>query len=52
LRQDVACVKMHQALSAVGAVSDLHLLSTYSHGLGSIKGLIEPCMGIVAAFLD
>jgi acetyl esterase/lipase len=48
----VACVKMHQALSAVGAVSDLHLLSTYAHAVWRIKSLIEPCMGIVAAFLD
>ena len=48
----VACVKMHKALSEVGAVSDLHLLSTYSHAIWRIKSLIEPCMDIVAAFLD
>jgi acetyl esterase/lipase len=48
----VASVTMHKALSAVGAVSDLYLLSSYSHGLSSIKGLIEPCMGMVAEFLD
>jgi len=48
----VACVKMHKALSAVGAVSDLHLLSTYAHAIWRIKSLIEPCMGIVGPFLD
>jgi hypothetical protein len=43
---------MHKALSAVGAVSDLHLLSTYAHAIWRIKSLIEPCMGIVGPFLD
>jgi acetyl esterase/lipase len=48
----VASVMMHKALSEVGAVSDLHLLSTYSHAVWRIKSLIEPCMDIVAPFLD
>jgi hypothetical protein len=43
---------MHKALCAVGAVSDLHVISTYSHAVWRIKSLIEPCMDIVAAFLD
>jgi acetyl esterase/lipase len=48
----VASVKMQAALSAIGAVSDLHVLSTYSHAVWRIKSLIEPVMDIVAPFLD
>jgi acetyl esterase/lipase len=48
----VASVKMHRALCAVGAVSDLHVLSTYSHAVWRIKSLIGPTMDIVAPFLD
>jgi acetyl esterase/lipase len=48
----VASVMMHKALCAVGAVSDLHVISTYSHAVWRIKSLIEPCMDIVAPFLD
>jgi acetyl esterase/lipase len=48
----VASVMMHKALCAVGAVSDLHVISTYSHAVWRIQSLIDPCMDIVAAFLD
>jgi acetyl esterase/lipase len=48
----IASVKMQAALSAVGAISELHLLSTYSHAVWRIKSLIVPTMDIVAPFLD
>jgi hypothetical protein len=48
----VGSITIQQALSRVGAVSDLHLFSTYSHALWRIKSLIEPLMDVVAPFLD
>jgi acetyl esterase/lipase len=45
-------ITMQQALSRVGAVSDLHLFSTYPHALWRVKSLIEPLVDIAVSFLD